>query len=106
VSGPAEQPGETGTVFALGLTIPAERFVTVSLEKDFLVTGDGCEFLSTARLTAICLEGSWRSSEPSDMSLAHGRADRAVAGRIPAARSNPRIGVRGVMVERALVVSW
>ncbi len=44
-----ERLGEAESVFTLGLTIPAERFVTVSLEEDVLVTEDG--FLS-GRLSA------------------------------------------------------
>ena len=38
------------------LTIPAERFVTVRLEGNVLVTEDSCEFLSTPRRELICIE--------------------------------------------------
>lgn len=51
-----ERVGEAESVFTLGLTIPAERFVTVSLEEDVLVTEDSCEFLSTPQRELICIE--------------------------------------------------
>ncbi len=56
VGKPGRTLGETGGVSTLGLSVLAERFVTVSLEEDVLVTEDSCEFFSTPQRELICIE--------------------------------------------------